>query len=206
MKQSAAILLAGGLSTRMGSSKADLIIEGKTQTQRMLEILDPLVDQTIIMLAGDQKIPDFDEKLNKKVTIGRDSIKEKGPLQAISDAVPLISGSTDSIYLLTCDLPYLNREWLIELSNNLTGEIMGVCAVTDGYKNALLGCYKKKVLARIEYQLKAGKKNAMSIWEGFNISFMEPSRMQRILCKDMNTPAEYNKAKDFFKDHIEGRP
>lgn len=204
MKQSAAILLAGGLSSRMGSSKADLEIAGKTQTQRILEILDPLVDQTIIMLAADQMIPQIDEALRKKVIIGRDSKKEKGPLQAICDAIPLLMDSSDLVYLLTCDLPYLNQDWLLELTKSLVGEVEGVCAITDGYKNALLGCYKKRVLAQIKYKLRAGKKNAMSIWDGFTIKFIEPSREQQLFCQDMNTPADYNKAKDFFKN-FEGR-
>ncbi len=206
MKQKTAILLAGGLSTRMGSSKADLKIAGKTQTQRLLEILDPLVDQIIIMLAADQKIPEMDSKLKKRVTIGRDTRKEQGPLQGISDAIPLLLNSSDSIFLLTCDLPYLNQDWLLKLSRGLDGKTQGVCAVTDGNKNALLGCYKKRVFAHTKRKLDRGKRRPRAIWDGFNIKFIEPSKEQEIYYQDMNTPKEYQQAKGYHEDNLYQHP
>ncbi|MCP4294965.1 MAG: molybdenum cofactor guanylyltransferase [Proteobacteria bacterium] len=199
MKQYAAILLAGGLSTRMGSSKADLLIEGETQTQRILEILHPLVTHTVVMLAEGQSMPDINERFKKKVIIGRDSKRENGPLQGISDAYPLLPKSVEFVYLLTCDLPYLGKDWLLKLSRRLVGKADAVCAITDGYKNALVGCYKRKVLSTANYDLEAGRKNAMSMWKGFNITFFEPDKIKQLHYKDMNTPIEYKKAKDYFK-------
>jgi len=50
-KQYGAILLAGGLSSRMGRDKASLEIGGRTMLERLLLILRPLVAETVVMRA-----------------------------------------------------------------------------------------------------------------------------------------------------------
>jgi molybdopterin-guanine dinucleotide biosynthesis protein A len=197
-KQHSAILLAGGLSRRMGRAKADLQIKGESQIQRLVKILHPLVKQIVVMLAEDQNIPALSSELQKVVTVGRDSKREKGPLQAVSDAIHLLQEPVADIYLLACDLPYLNQNWLFELSSNLIENVDGVCTMVAGYKNPLLACYRREVIISARGHLERGDEKLLSIWEGFKIKFIKPAESQQMFCRDMNTPAEYKQAQEFF--------
>ena len=58
-----AILLACGLSSRMGKDKASLEIEGKTLLESLLSILYPIVEETIVVRASGQSIPKINNEL-----------------------------------------------------------------------------------------------------------------------------------------------
>ncbi len=62
-KQYGAILLAGGLSTRMGQDKAALEIEGRTMLERLLVTLRPLVAETVVIRAATQTLPKIPQEL-----------------------------------------------------------------------------------------------------------------------------------------------
>ena len=101
-----AILLAGGLSSRMGKDKSSLVINGCTLLERLLLLIKPLVVEVIVMRAPGQEIPKFSEDLESFVKFGCDSLIERGPLQGIADAIPHLSEKIDKVFILTCDLPY----------------------------------------------------------------------------------------------------
>jgi len=100
-KQYGAILLAGGLSSRMGRDKASLEIGGRTMLERLLLILRPLVAETVVMRAPGQILPRISRELQDWIKLGMDSVAERGPLQGIVDALPLLSSEIDKVFLLT---------------------------------------------------------------------------------------------------------
>ncbi|PCI29039.1 MAG: hypothetical protein COB67_05070 [SAR324 cluster bacterium] len=203
IERTAVILLAGGLSSRMGRDKANLRLQGRTQLDHLLETLEPLVSESIVMLADQQAMPELTTKLKHTVKIGRDRVAQQGPLQGIADALPLIASQIERVLVVTCDLPYLSLEWLRALHNALQGDVDAVCTLAGGYKNALLGCYRKKVLEKAPEILLEGKKRPVFLWEGSNVLFLEPAPDKLLNCQDMNTPEEYQKAQEFFSAKAE---
>jgi len=197
-KKYGAILLAGGLSSRMGRDKASLILEGRTLLERLLLILRPLVAETVVIRAPGQSIPRISEDLKTWIKIGRDSITGRGPLQGIADALPLLSADIEIIYLLTCDLPYLNREWLQTLQDILTDEYDIVCTDEDNITNPLLAIYRRVVLESAEKILSSGKRRPLLLWEGWRMAKLSAPEETPWICQDANTPEEFKKAKNHF--------
>jgi len=142
-KQYGAILLAGGLSSRMGRDKASLEIGGQTMLERLLLILRPLVAETVVMRAQGQILPRISRELQDWIKLGTDSVAERGPLQGIVDALPLLSSEVDKVFLLTCDLPYITEEWLQTLSDIMTDEYDLVCTEEGNITNPLLALYRR---------------------------------------------------------------
>ena len=80
-EQYGAIILAGGRSSRMGEDKASLEISGKSMVERLLLKLSPIVAEVVVMRAPGQTIPNIPKELQGRIQVGRDSVKDRGPLQ-----------------------------------------------------------------------------------------------------------------------------
>ena len=199
-KKHGAIILAGGLSSRMGSDKASLEIKGQTLLERLLIILRPLVCETVVMRAPGQSIPRIKEELKTWIKVGFDSVSGRGPLQGIVDGLPLLSPDIKIIYLLTCDLPYLTREWLQTLKDILTEEYDIICTEEEKITNPLLAIYRRPVLENAENILSIGKRRPLLLWKGWRIGILSAPKESPWICKDTNTPEEFEKAKTHFKN------
>ena len=88
-EQYGAIILAGGRSSRMGEDKASLEISGKSMVERLLLKLSPIVAEVVVIRAPGQTMPKIPEELRNRVRVGWGSVKDRGPLQGIVDALPL---------------------------------------------------------------------------------------------------------------------
>jgi len=129
------------------------------------------------------------------VSFGRDSCYEQGPLQGIADALPLLPDQIENIYVVTCDLPYLTEVWLTSMKEAFTEEVDVVHAVDDGITNPLLALYRKKVLVRAKELLDDNQRRPIRLWDGFRLVGMSPPPDDPMVCKDINTPEEFQQAK-----------
>ena len=198
-KQYGAILLAGGLSSRMGQDKASLEISGQTMLERLLLILHPLVAETVVIRAVGQNLPQLPTKLKSWITEGWDSVEGQGPLQGIADALPLLSADIEKVYLLTCDLPYLTEEWLQSLRDIMTDEYDLVCTEVDNITNPLLALYRRPVLEPAAQLIAAGKRRPILLWEGWRMARLSAPEETPWICQDANTPEEFQKATTYFQ-------
>ncbi len=194
-----AILLAGGLSTRMGKDKASLEIEGHTLLERLLFILQPIVEETVVVRAPGQSIPKINKELETWIKVGWDSVSGRGPLQGIVDALPLLDPEIQNIFLLTCDLPYLTSDWLQTLRDVMTEEYDIVCTEENNITNPLLGIYRRKVLEPAGKILSNGKRRPILLWSGWKMAKLSAPEETPWICRDANTPLEFKKAKRYFK-------
>ena len=198
-KQYGAILLAGGLSSRMGRDKASLEIGGRTMLERLLLILRPLVAETVVMRAPGQILPRISRELQDWIKLGTDSVAERGPLQGIVDALPLLSSEIDKVFLLTCDLPYLTEEWLQTLRDIMTDEYDLVCTEEGNITNPLLALYRRPVLEPAAELLAEGKRRPILLWDGWRMARLSSPEETPWICQDVNTPDEFKKAQLFFQ-------
>ena len=189
-----AILLAGGLSSRMGQDKAALTIAGQTLLERLVRIVSPLVNRSVVMLSASQKLPDIAPELLDYFVIGRDSRPEEGPLQGISDALPLFGTEVERLFVLSCDLPYLNTQVLDDLRLLLTPAVDGVCAEVGGRVNPLLAVYFRQFLVDAVQPSAAGR-SCMILVDDHPIARMQPPDDDLLVFDGINTPDGYAKAK-----------
>ena len=198
-KQYGAILLAGGLSSRMGQDKASLEIEGQTMLERLLLVLRPIVAETVVMRAPGQILPRVAKELQDWIRVGWDSVEKRGPLQGIVDALPLLSSEIDKVFLLTCDLPYLTGEWLQTMRDIMTDEYDLVCTEEANITNPLLALYRRPVLEPAAKLLAEGKRRPLLLWDGWRMARLSSPEETPWICQDVNTPDEFKKAKTYFQ-------
>ena len=193
-----AIILAGGRSSRMGKDKASLKISGKSMIERLLLELSPIVAQIVVIRAPGQTIPNIPKELKDRTHIGWDSVKDRGPLQGIVDALPLLNSEIDKVFLLTCDLPYITTNWFQTLKDVMTDEFDMVCTEENEIINPLLAIYRRPVLEPASKLISEGKRRPISLWEGWRMARLSAPNETPWICRDVNTPEEFKKAKTYF--------
>jgi molybdenum cofactor guanylyltransferase len=103
------LVLAGGRSTRMQRDKAALEYAGRSQLERAVELLTPLVERVFVSVRPDQT----GDPLRARFAQIVDSGEVAGPIAGILAAQ---SRHPDAAWLvLACDLPLLDQETLEHL-------------------------------------------------------------------------------------------
>lgn len=105
---------SGGRSSRMGEDKAWLEIDNQWMIELVIQAASPLLDKLWIC-AGDRNRQDSRyDRLAKKwdSSLLHDVAPEKGPLGGILSALRQFQGDGIQIFVLACDLPFLETPFL----------------------------------------------------------------------------------------------
>ncbi|MFI1743377.1 molybdenum cofactor guanylyltransferase [Thalassobellus sediminis] len=129
------IILAGGKSTRMGTDKGFLLLNGKPFTQYSIDALQPLVSE--ILIVSDN--PDYDIFGCKRIN---DITKNAGPVAGICSG--LEASSTEYNLILSCDIPLITSDILKKLIKAIddTSEVIQI--ESNGKSMPLIALYKKQ--------------------------------------------------------------
>src|ERR1700689_300760 len=98
-----AFILAGGQSSRMGRDKAMLEIGGTPLLTRAAQMLKPLA-ANVMVVGEERRAAEFG------LPVLTDYWPGAGPLGAIATA--LMSASCPWAFVLACDMPFVNADWL----------------------------------------------------------------------------------------------
>lgn len=136
-------VLAGGKSSRMGSDKAFLKINGKNFIENAVEILKPNCKQVKIVLNESQS--NFIEKLPADVSHIFDQFENRGALGGIHAAFE--DCDTEYAVILAVDLPFVTSDAIKKLCEIIRNE-KGLAAIfprqTDGKLQPLCAVYQVK--------------------------------------------------------------
>jgi molybdopterin-guanine dinucleotide biosynthesis protein A len=95
MRQMAGVLLTGGASTRMGTDKARLVVQGETLAARAARVLSAVCDPVVEVGPRVSGLPAIEE-----------DPRGAGPLVALLAGVGAL-GNPRVVVLLACDLPFV---------------------------------------------------------------------------------------------------
>ncbi len=139
------IILAGGKSSRMGTDKGHLLLDGKTFTQNIIDNLTPFVDEIIIISNNE----DYDNFGVKRIP---DNIDNYGPVAGVYTG--LKASKTDYSFIISCDSPKVDAEVLNLLleQKNAKYEIVQFCC--NFRTTPLIALYHKKSLSIFKLALK----------------------------------------------------
>src|SRR5690349_10632323 len=105
MLDSAAIVLAGGRSSRMGTPKAALDWHGSTLLRRVTGIVDRAVAGPVVVVsAPGQTLPE----LHPSVEVVEDAREGRGPLQGLAAGLAAIDDRAEAAYVSSTDVPLLH--------------------------------------------------------------------------------------------------
>jgi molybdopterin-guanine dinucleotide biosynthesis protein A len=147
------IVLCGGMSTRMGTSKAMLPFGAETMLQRVVRLLHTVVSPIVVVAAREQSLP----KLHEDVIIARDEREQQGPLEAIRAGLKVLPDSIDAAYVTSCDVPLMVPAFVSRMIQLLGHHEISVMEI-DGFPHPLSAVYRRTALPHIEALLAANKR------------------------------------------------
>lgn len=138
------LILAGGLSKRMGSDKGALNYHGRPQTHHCFEILSQLCRNTFISCRNEQQSLSHIKDLPQI----HDSFPATGPLGGILSAMEQKPGAW---LVVACDLPYLDLKNLKKLIRNRNPFKVATCFSNpeEGWAEPLCTLYEPKAYSRL---------------------------------------------------------
>ncbi len=115
-----AAILAGGKSSRMGFDKQLLMADDRRILENIIRTLKEEFSDILIVTAKPQLYEGMDVRLCNDIYFG------KGPLAGVHSA--LHHARSQYVYLLACDMPVVNLNFVRHLKNNLLNSGADICA------------------------------------------------------------------------------
>ncbi len=143
------IILAGGKSSRMGSDKGFISLNGIPFISLIIKTVKPFVNDIIIVSNN----PDYDIFNLKRV---EDIIKDAGPLAGLYSA--LYHSETEKNLVLSCDVPLINSAVLNKLIEAFDPEKDVVQLQSRGKTMPLIAIYKKHCMLQCLHLLQEGER------------------------------------------------
>lgn len=196
---------AGGGSTRFGRDKALANIAGKTMLQRTGELLESVCDEVRI-IAPCGKYHGMTWKVIE------DGWPGEGPLGGILTALQLLkSQRADPAdqhseaepgwgMILGCDLPFMNRDFLMFLKERaLASRAQVVVPESDNGLEPLCACWRADALPAVEQAFDAGVRKVTEAMKHVGMEVLDEAAWTRFdngnrLFWNMNTPEDFREA------------
>jgi molybdopterin-guanine dinucleotide biosynthesis protein A len=173
------IILAGGKSSRMGTDKGLIEIQGKPMVQHIIDALNYFTTDIVII----SKNSDY-KKFGYPVI--EDEIYDKGAIGGIYTG--LLNTKHNKTIVLSCDTPFISNQVINELTINCENKNVLVAKHLNDTHH-LIGIYDKIALSKIEVSISKNILKMQSVNENLNyetINFKEENNF----FLNLNTPNE----------------
>ncbi len=202
MAQAAAIVLAGGKSSRMGSPKAALEWHGSTLLRRVTGIAARSVDGPVVVVsAPGQALP----ALDGAVETVADEHEGRGPVQGIAAGLAAIGDRAEIAYVSSTDVPLLHPAFVRRVVGALDDEFDVVLPDVGGYRQPLSAAYRIGLLPAITDLIAADRMRPAFLFERSRVLQMDEAELLRdgalsrldpdlTSVSNLNEPADYERA------------
>jgi molybdopterin-guanine dinucleotide biosynthesis protein A len=187
------IVLCGGKSTRMGTSKAMLPFGPETMLQRVVRLLSTVVSPIVAVAAVDQELPN----LPPDIIVTRDEHEGRGPLEGLRAGLKALPGSLDAAYVTSCDVPLLETSFVRQMIDLARGFDIAVMEI-DGFTHPLSAVYRRATLPRVEDLLANNRLRPVFLFDAVNTRRVKPEEMtadpELRTLRNLNTREDYERA------------
>jgi len=207
-KDIAMLLLMGGKSSRMGTSKAVLTYEGIPFWKRIateMEACGPLyLSVARIPREGEspEKVSPWDDFVWQQLHEHRlveDVVEAVGPMGGILSAMEQIQ--EDAFFVCACDMPFMNREYIRLLSDTwhqITAEGEWDALMVrnaDGRIYTTTGIYSKRLAEQFRQRIADGNYRMMALLRENRVYYLEEESLgeARKALENVNTMEEYKR-------------
>ena len=194
MEKTGGIVLAGGKSTRMGTSKALLPFGPETMLQRMVRLLSTVVSPIVVVGAANQPLPE----LPADVLVTRDEREGRGPLEGLRAGLKALPAQCESAYVTSCDVPLLVPGFVTGMIRLADGHDIAVMEI-DGFPHPLSAVYRRSVLTHVESLLAADRLRPVFLFDAVDTRRVQASEMTGVdpdlqTLHNLNTREDYERA------------
>jgi molybdopterin-guanine dinucleotide biosynthesis protein A len=187
------IVLAGGKSTRMGSSKALLPFGSETMLQRVVRLLGEIVSPIVVVAAVGQELP----TLPPNAIVTYDENEGRGPLEGLRAGLKALPPDVDAAYVTSCDVPLLVAGFVRQMFDLASGYDIAVMEI-DGFTHPLSAVYRRSTLPFVEDLLNKDRLRPVFLFDAVNTRRVRPGQMTadpnlRTL-RNLNTREDYERA------------
>ncbi|MGC2049752.1 MAG: molybdenum cofactor guanylyltransferase [Gallionella sp.] len=185
-----AIILAGGDSQRMGSDKANLLLDGRSLLQSVTATMRPMFPEVVV--SSRQHRPDIE------LPQVCDDPSCTGPLAGLVAGLGHIT--TAWAFAVACDMPFVVPEVIELLAQRRTGR-QAVVPVVQGYPQPLAAFYACDCREVIRAHLDSGGKNSLqAVLEKLDVCYVDEAEMMAAdpglrSFFDLDTPQDVARAK-----------
>jgi len=188
------IILAGGRSTRMGTSKALLPFGDETMLQRVVRLLSSVVCPIVVVAAAGQSLPD----LPADVIITSDEQPGRGPLEGLRAGLKALPETIESAYVTSCDVPLLVPAFAQRMIELLTDHDIVVMEI-DGFAHPLSAVYRRRTLPHVERLLAEDRLRPAFLFDAVRTRRLQPAEMiaadpELLTLRNLNTREDYVQA------------
>jgi molybdopterin-guanine dinucleotide biosynthesis protein A len=179
----------------MGQPKAWLPFGPERLLQRVVRLIGAVSRPIVVVAAPGQDLP----ALPGEVTIVRDPISGRGPLQGLAAGLGALPEEVELAYASATDVPFLEPAWITRLV-----ELIGDCDLaiphTEGYHHPLAALYRRaSVLPAIGTLLSQDRLRPVFLMEAVLTRIVTAEEMEQVdpglrTLKNLNTPDDYQQA------------
>jgi len=188
-----AIVLCGGKSTRMGTSKALLPFGPETMLQRVVRIVREVVSPIVVVSAVDQPLP----KLPAEVIVTRDEHEGRGPLEGLRAGLKVLPTDIDCAYVTSCDVPLLEPGFIRQMLDFARGYDIAIVEI-DGFAHPLSAVYRRTVLPYVEELLAVDRLRPAFLFDEVRTRRVRPEQItadpELRTLRNLNTREDYQQA------------
>jgi molybdenum cofactor guanylyltransferase len=187
------IVLCGGKSTRMGTSKALLPFGQETMLQRVVRLLGAIVDPIVAVAAVEQPLP----ALPPAIIVTRDEREGHGPLEGLRAGLKALPEDIDAAYVTSCDVPLLVPAFVEQMLDLARGYDIAVMEI-DGFAHPLSAVYRRAMLPHVEALLAQDRLRPVFLFDAVKTRRVRPEEMTAdpdlLTLRNLNTREDYQQA------------
>jgi len=201
----AGVVLAGGRSSRMGTSKAALEWHGSTLLYRTAGIVARATSGPVIVVrAAGQDLP----ALPRGVVVVEDPRQGKGPVQGIAAGLAALRGQAEAAFICSTDLPFLHPAFVRRVLRALAERDGADVAlpVARGYQQPLAAAYRVSLADATERLVAADRLRPAFLFEECRLARLDEAALKAdpVLAAldpdldsvvNVNEPADYEAAR-----------
>ena len=147
MTGAAGIVLAGGRSSRMGTSKASLEWHGSTLLRRVVGVVGRSVDGPVVVVrAPGQTLPELPDT----VELVDDAREGRGPLQGLAAGLAAVRDRATATYVSSTDVPLLHTRFIHRVLAAFDDDVDVVLPEVGGFRHPLAAVYRTELVDVVE--------------------------------------------------------
>jgi len=194
-------VLAGGASSRFGRDKGLVELAGKTALQRACDLVREVAG-SVKVVAASGRYSDL------QAPIAADRWPGEGPLGGIITALRATEGDKNGAawnLIVSCDMPFLTREWLDYLcASALASDAEVVVPRSRHGLEPLCACWRTTAADSLQRAFDGGVRKVTEAMKRLGMEILDERHWKRFdnpgqLFRNMNTPEDYQEILQMWK-------